>query len=96
MKLPAARLGTRLKVNKKLITYSFWPTKNGLRGNASLQSLLFSLDPWALIDQAIKTSCPAPAREEARACVTQARDFYTAAVDTQRIAARPLTLTTAL
>jgi hypothetical protein len=92
MKLPAARLGTRLKVNKKLITYSFWPTKNGLRGNASLQSLLFSLDPWALIDQAIKTSCPAPAREEARACVTQARDFYTAAVDTQRIAARPLTL----
>lgn len=92
MKFPAARTGTRLKVNNKLITYSFWPTKNGLRGNASLQSLLFSLDPWALIDQAIKSSCPASAQDEARACVLQARDFYAAAIDTQRIAARPLTL----
>lgn len=92
MKLPAARLGERLRVNNKLIPYSFWPTKVGQKGNASLQTLLFSLDPWAIIDQAIKTSCPTVARGEALACVSQARDFYEGATDTQRIAARPLAL----
>ncbi|MBS1212120.1 MAG: hypothetical protein H6R26_736 [Proteobacteria bacterium] len=44
MKLPAARVGERLRVNSKLISYSFWPTKVGPKGNASLQTLLFSLD----------------------------------------------------
>jgi YaaC-like Protein len=92
MKLPAARVGERLRVNNKLIPYSFWPTKVGQRGNASLQTLLFSLDPWAIIDQAIKTSCPAPSRDEALACVSQARDFYEGAIDAKRIAARPLAL----
>lgn len=92
MKLPSARAGERLRVNDKLIPYSFWPTKVGLRGNASLQTLLFSLDPWAIIDQAIKTTCPTAARGEALACVSQARDFYEGAIDTQRLAARPLAL----
>lgn len=92
MKLPAVRVGERLRVNNKLIPYSFWPTKVGQKGNASLQTLLFSLDPWAIIDQAIKTSCPSTAKAEALACITQARDFYEGAIDTQRIAARPLAL----
>ena len=92
MKLPVARVGERLRVNNKLIPYSFWPTKVGPKGNASLQTLLFSLDPWAIIDQAIKTSCPPAAKAEALACVAQARDFYEGAIDTQRIAARPLAL----
>ncbi|AJE19576.1 YaaC family protein [Azotobacter chroococcum] len=92
MKLSAARVGERLRVNNKLIPYSFWPTKVGQKGNASLQTLLFSLDPWAIIDQAIKTSCPSAAKPEALACMAQARDFYEGAIDTQRIAARPLAL----
>lgn len=92
MKLPAARIGDSLKVNKKLIPYSFWPTKTGAKGNASLQSLLFSLDPWAIIDQAIKATCPSGAKPEALACVRQARDFYDGANDTQRVSARPLAL----
>lgn len=92
MKLPIARAGERLKVNHKLIPYSLWPTKVGPKGNASLQSLLFSLDPWALIDQAIKTSCPTVAKNEALACLAQARDFYEGATDAQRIAAKPLSL----
>lgn len=92
MKLPASRVGEPLRVNNKLIPYSFWPTKVGPKGNASLQTLLFSLDPWAIIDQTIKTSCPTAARGEALACVSQARDFYEGAIDTQRIAARPLAL----
>lgn len=92
MALPIARAGTPLCINKKLITYSFWPTKVGPKGNASLQSLLFSLDPWAIIDQAIKVTCPTPAKAEALACLRQARDFYEGAVDIQRVSARPLAM----
>jgi hypothetical protein len=93
MALPAPRIGgERLRVNGKLIPYSFWPTKIGLKGNASLQTLLFSLDPWAIIDQIIKKSCPSAARQEALACMNQARDFFEGAVDVQRVAARPLAL----
>jgi hypothetical protein len=92
MALPAARKGERLRVNGKLIPFSSWPTKIGQKGNASLQSLLFSLDPWAIIDQTIKTSCPGAARAEALACMNQARDFFEGAVDSQRVSARPLAL----
>lgn len=92
MKLPAPRVGDALRVNKKLVPYSFWPTKTGPKGNASLQSLLFSLDPWAIIDQAIKATCPSGAKAEALACLHQARDFYEGAIDTQRVSARPLVL----
>ncbi|MEJ1165986.1 YaaC family protein [Variovorax sp. CCNWLW186] len=92
MKLAAPRVGERLRVNNKLIPYSFWPIKLGPKGNASLQTLLFSLDPWSIIDQAIKTSCPLANRPEALACTRQARDFYEGAVDSQRVSARPLSL----
>jgi hypothetical protein len=92
MPLPQPRTGERLRVNKKIIPFSFWPTKTGSKGNASLQTLLFSLDPWAIIDQTIKTTCPSVARQEALACINQARDFYESAVDAQRVSARPLSL----
>lgn len=92
MKLPAPRIGERLRVNDKLIPYSFWPTKLGPKGNASLQTLLFSLDPWAIIDQTIKATCPHGSKPEALACLNQARDFYEGATDARRVSARPLTL----
>lgn len=92
MKLPPSRNGERVRVNKKLIPFSFWPTKIGPKGNASLQSLLFSLDPWAIIDLAIKTDCPAPSKPEALACMRQAKDFYESTVEAGKVSARPLTL----
>lgn len=92
MPLAQPRTGERLRIKNKLIPFSFWPTKTGPRGNASLQTLLFSLDPWAIIDQTIKTACPVAARPEALACTYQARDFYESAIDAQRVSGRPLTL----
>lgn len=65
MRLPSGRIGERITINKKLVPFSFWPTKTGKTGNASLQSLLFSLDPWAIIDLAIKSDCPSTSRPEA-------------------------------
>lgn len=92
MTLPAARLGDRLKVNKKIVPYSYWPTRTSDKGIASLQSLLFSHDPWGIIHQTIKVECPSSSRLEALACLQQARDFYGGAIDVTQVSARPLSM----
>ena len=92
MKLSQPRSGERLRVNKKLIPFSYWPVKTGKKGNSSILPLLFSLDPWAIIDQVIKNDCPTSSKNEALACVHQARDFYESAIDARRVSARPLSL----
>ncbi|MBU1776633.1 MAG: YaaC family protein, partial [Gammaproteobacteria bacterium] len=92
MRLPSARVGERVRVNDKLIPFSFWPTRLGPRGNASLQTLLFSLDPWALIDLSIKNDCPTAGKAEALACLKQARDFYESATEAGKVSAKPLSL----
>lgn len=92
MKLSAPREGERIAVNGKAVSYTFWPTRVGPKGNASLQSLLFSLDPWAIIDLSIKSSCPANALKEALACMAQAKDFYDSAIESGRFSAKPLSL----
>lgn len=90
MKLPETRVGERLRVNRILIPYSFWPTKVSRKGNTRHQTLLFSFDPWVIIGRAIKTSCLTTARREDVACVAQAHDFYESAIDAHGIAAWPL------
>jgi hypothetical protein len=92
MRLPNPKQGERIKINKKLIPFSFWPTKTGARGNASLQPLLFSLDPWAIIDLAIKTDCPSASKPEALACIAQARDFFESSTEAGKVSAKPLSL----
>jgi len=92
MTLPAARVGERLKVNKKVVPYSYWPTRTSDKGIASLQALLFSHDPWAIIHQTIKVECPAASMSEALACLQQARDFYSGASDVTQVSARPLSM----
>lgn len=92
MRLPSARAGERVTVNGKMVSYSLWPTRVGPKGNASLQSLLFSLDPWAIIDLAIKNKCSLSAKDEALACIRQARDFYESATEVGRVSAKPLSL----
>jgi hypothetical protein len=92
MTLPAAKIGERLKVNKKVVPYSYWPTRTSDRGIASLQFLLFSHDPWGIIHQTIKVECPAASMSEALACLQQARDFYGGAIDVTQVSARPLSM----
>lgn len=92
MTLPTARVGERLKVNKKVVPYSYWPTRTSEKGIASLQSLLFSHDPWGIIHQTIKVECPTASVSEALACLQQARDFYSGAMDVTQVSARPLSM----
>ena len=92
MQIPPPRTGNRLKVSRKAVPFGLWPTRVGTTGNHSLQPLLFSLDPWAIIELAIEERCPAANKPEAFASLEQSRDFYESATQSKRIAARPLTL----
>lgn len=92
MKLKKNRVGERVEINGRQVDYSFWPTKEGERGNASVIKTLFSLDPWAIINLAIKEKCPPGSKAEALACMIQARDFYESATEAGKLSSRPLTL----
>lgn len=92
MQIPQPHPGQRLNVSRKALPFGLWPTRVGATGNHSLQPLLFSLDPWAIIERAIEERCPATSKSEAFACLEQSRDFYESATQSKRMAARPLTL----
>lgn len=92
MQIPQPRTGNRLEVSRKAVPFGLWPTRVGPTGNHSLQPLLFSLDPWAIIELAIEERCLKDNKPEAFASLEQSRDFYESATQSKRIAARPLTL----
>lgn len=91
MILPQPRSGNRLEVKGRPVPFSYWPSRSG-RLHYGLQSLLFALDPWVVIERAITKSCPKARQPEALACLEQSRDFYVAATQSGIIAARPLAL----
>lgn len=92
MPLPQPRAGTRVTARSKITPFSLWPIQPGHRGRFKLQSTLFALDPWAIITETIRTSCPANAKDEALACIDQARDFFLSPQLAGVLEARPLTL----
>lgn len=92
MPLPRQREGTDVEARKKAIPFSLWPTQVGHRGRFKLQSTLFALDPWAIFKEKIRTGCPQPSRQEATACLDQARDFYASSQSAGILEARPLSL----
>jgi hypothetical protein len=92
MRLPQERAGGRLTVKNKIVPFSIWPMKEARRGRYRLQSLLFSLDPWAIIIHTIVAECPNAAKAEALACIDQARDFFSSSSQAGVLEARPLTL----
>ena len=91
MALPPPRNGNRLEVKGRPVPFSYWPSRKG-RLHYGLQSLLFALNPWVVIERSITKTCPKARQPEALACLEQARDFYAAATQSGIIAARPLAL----
>ena len=91
MKLPSARDGEDVIVRHKRIPFSFWPTYEGSR-REGLQWTLFASDPWFLIDSYLLELDEGAAKDEARALLLQARDFYRAATNSEIAAAKPLLL----
>ncbi|TCP72980.1 YaaC family protein [Sphingomonas sp. PP-CE-1G-424] len=89
--LPEERRGIGLSAQGRKIDVSFWPIRpSGASGVPSTR--LFSLDPWAIIRQAIESECPPPRRAEALACLAQASAFFEVGTGRGIEAARPLAL----
>lgn len=89
--LPQARDGERLKTKGRPTEFSLWPTKR-LRAHAKIQPKLFALEPWGILRNTVAKQCPANRREEAAACLRQARDFFLVGTEGGVEAARPLAL----
>jgi hypothetical protein len=92
MQIPPAKLGEEITVNKKIVPFSYWPMHPTRSGRHSLQSTIFSLDPWTLITQTIENSCMPAAKDEALACAFQAKGFFESAVRADALVTRPLLL----
>jgi len=91
-RLIAQRTGQRVQVKGRQIDFSFWPSRPGRR-HRGLQSLLFALDPWAIIRQTVEREClPQSRRVEALATLEQAEDFFVMGTERGTEAAQPLAL----
>lgn len=90
-RLPQPRRGKRLKIKERPLPFSFWPVYQGVH-RIGLQSSVFALDPWTIINASISRRCPPNAKKEAHACIEQAKDFYQASVAAHVAAAKPLLL----
>jgi hypothetical protein len=78
MPLPAARVGTELRVLDRKVDYWFWPMGRTTR-RYGLQSRIFATDPWSVIRHSIEQRCPAAAKAQAQAFRAQSQDYFRAA-----------------
>jgi hypothetical protein len=90
MKLPPVREGTKLLVRGKRVPFTYWPTYQGST-REGLQWTVFASDPWFLIETSL-SNLPTAAHAQATAFLTQARDFFRAATNSDISAAKPLLL----
>lgn len=88
--LPSERQGKPLLIRRRPLPFSYWPMYKYRRDG--LQSTLFALDPWVIIQRSIAERCLKSVQPEALAYLRQARDFYGAATLADVTAARPLLL----
>lgn len=91
MKLQDARTGEVVQVRKRPVAFSFFPTFQRNR-REGVHSILFITDPWNIIRHRTETISNDIAKQQAFAFLAQARDFYTAAQNSDVSAAKPLLL----
>jgi hypothetical protein len=80
-----------VKVRQRPTPFSYWPAGEGAK-REKLQSTLFASDPWFLIRGSINTLTNPSAISQSAAFLSQARDFYWAATNSEVSAAKPLLL----
>jgi len=92
-RLPAFRKGIRLQIKGRIAEFSYWPTYQGST-RIGLQSKVFALDPWTIINSSVKqnVNLTPDSKIEALAYIEQAKDFYNAVASSAIAAARPLVL----
>lgn len=84
---PDARPGQLLLARRRELPFSFFPVGRGSR-RYGIFDVQFASSPWAVMHGAINTRALAEHRDEAKAFLEQAQDFYETA--SGRVAAHPL------
>ncbi|MEP0815451.1 MAG: hypothetical protein HRF49_12430 [bacterium] len=84
-----AKFGKQLVIKNKLVDFSFWPTRRGIR-RAGLGWKVHTRNPWPIIESHINKKCPAGSRESAIFFLNQASDYFQAATSSGVSAARPV------
>ncbi|NDV01534.1 YaaC family protein [Pseudoroseicyclus tamaricis] len=90
-RLPQPYDGERLQTKGRPTEFSFWPTRR-LRAHAKIQTKLFALEPWGIIEKSVNDWTQGSKKLEALACLRQAHDFYKVGTEPGIEAARPLAL----
>ena len=85
------RGGRQVEIKSKPLAFSYWPMYKTSR-RYGLQTNVYATNPLGLVRDAIRTQCPAAARPEALAYVSQAEFFLRSAAGSQEWAAKPLLL----
>ena len=85
----ALRTGDLLQVRGESLPFSFWPLRRGER-RWGRHSMVFTSDPWAVIDSSLTQRCPRNDLEAAQSFVRQAREYHTAADAARSTEAQPL------
>lgn len=87
----APRTGKLVEVKERPLRFSYWPMKRSKR-RFGLQAHLYVTNPWAPIRSAIAAFCPASARAESLAYLSQAKFLFDSATASDEWAAKPLLL----
>jgi len=88
--LPGKRIGERLAINERIIPFSFWPVKSVGRGPRSVQTQIYTNDPWNIVEGIINSKCPTNRKESAHYFFEQAKDYYKSTQGSSILAAKPL------
>lgn len=91
-RLPEQRQGEPLVTKGYTVPFSFWPTKK-TGSRCSLNTRVFTNDPWLIITNSIKEKIKVPDRKlEALAYCEQSQDFFRSAQIARVSAAKPILL----
>lgn len=80
-----------MQVKGRQLRFSYWPMYRRNR-RYGLQTHVYATDPWALVRSGIQRYCPAAARDEALAYLSQGKYFFEACGRSDEWAAKPLLL----
>jgi len=87
--LPAPRRGDILRIQGRLVPFTFWPTRetSGRRGE---QTQIFTNDPWGIIFSSINKMPNSNAKSSALSFLEQAQDYFHSADSSSLTAAKPV------
>lgn len=88
MPVPQAKRGLPVTIKGRKVPFSYWPMYRSNR-RYGLQVHVYASNPWAIVERSVRRECGAQQREEALACLDQARYFYRGSVEAAEWAAKP-------